>query len=65
MKLMRGPEIYGLNGITRKSRSSVYRDIRAGTFPQPVKIGPRSVAWKSTDVEAWLASRPTRDGVVA
>lgn len=65
MRLIRGKDIYGPNGITGKSRSSIYRDIRAGTFPQPVKIGPRSVAWKSGDVEAWLTSRPTRDGVAA
>lgn len=62
MKLIRGKEIYGFNGITGKSRSSVYRDIKAGTFPAPVKIGPRSIAWKSTDIADWVSSRPTRDG---
>lgn len=43
-------------GITGKSRSSLYRDVAAGTFPAPVKIGQRSVAWRSTDIESWLAS---------
>lgn len=60
MRLFRGRDVYGRNGITGKSRSSVYRDIKAGTFPEPVKIGPRSIAWKSTDIDAWLASRPIR-----
>ncbi|MCP3019620.1 AlpA family phage regulatory protein [Cupriavidus basilensis] len=30
--------------------------IRAGTFPVPVKLGPRTSAWRSSDVAAWMAS---------
>lgn len=39
------------------SRSSVYAAIKSGTFPRPVKIGARSSAWRSSEVEAWIAHR--------
>lgn len=41
-----------------KSRSSIYRGIRAGTFPAPVRVGRRAVAWSEAEIEAWIASRP-------
>ena len=62
MRLLRGREIYGPHGITGKSRSSIYRDIKAGLFPAPVLIGQRSVAWRSSDIEVWLSSRLARSG---
>jgi len=42
---------------TGKSRSSIYRDIAAGTFPSPVKLGERASAWDSREVNAWIAGR--------
>jgi prophage regulatory protein len=65
MRLYRGKELYGakgIPGITGWSRSSLYRAVATGAFPQPVRIGSRAVAWRSTDVDAWLASRRSRDG---
>ena len=29
------------------SRASLYAGIRKGLYPKPVKIGPRSVAWRA------------------
>ena len=43
-----------------KSRVQVWRDIRAGTFPAPIEIGPNSVAWYRVEVNEWLASRRRR-----
>ena len=39
-----------------KSRSTIYADIARGVFPAPVDIGPQSVAWIETEVEAVLQS---------
>ncbi len=39
------------------SRTEVYRQIRAGTFPKPVAIGARAVAWRESEVQAWIAAR--------
>nr|WP_297845297.1 AlpA family transcriptional regulator [Pseudomonas sp.] len=42
--------------ITGKGRSSIYAEIKDGTFPPPVKLGARAVGWKSTDVYDWMNS---------
>lgn len=35
----------------------IYRLIREGQFPAPVKIGKRAVAWRSDEIGEWIASR--------
>lgn len=41
---------------TGKSRSSIYADMKAGNFPAAINVGPRAVAWLSTDIIDWQAS---------
>jgi prophage regulatory protein len=45
---------------TSLSRTTLYRLMLSGEFPRPVTIAKRAVAWRATDVAAWLArlSRP-------
>jgi len=43
--------------ITGRSRSSIYDGIAAGTFPKPVKIGARAVAWPESVIRAWITER--------
>ncbi len=40
-----------------KSRSQLYRDIEAGKFPAPIKLGERAVGWRQSTIEQWLDSR--------
>lgn len=40
--------------ITGRSRSSIYAD---PTFPRPVKIGHRAVAWVENEVREWVEQR--------
>ena len=43
------------------SRSHIYALVRAGKFPEPVKItdGPRgAVRWRKDEILAWLKTRP-------
>jgi prophage regulatory protein len=35
--------------------TTIYRKMKAGTFPQPVRIGKRRVAWRESDIAAWQA----------
>jgi predicted DNA-binding transcriptional regulator AlpA len=35
--------------------STLYRGIRAGRYPSPVKVGPSSSRWLRAEVEAALA----------
>jgi predicted DNA-binding transcriptional regulator AlpA len=37
------------------SRSKLYNDIKAGIFPAPVKLGPRTSAWRVDQVREALA----------
>ncbi|MFY2765438.1 helix-turn-helix transcriptional regulator [Arenimonas sp. MALMAid1274] len=59
-QLLRLPTMIRRTGL---SRSSIYRRVAAGTFPSPVKIGERSCAWASHEVDAWIAATiALRDG---
>jgi len=44
------------------ARTSIYRMMRAGTFPEPIKVGPRSVRWAESEIEKWVAERPRSRG---
>lgn len=43
---------------TGYSRSSIYALMKAGKFPRPVTLaGGGAVAWRSSDVAAWIAAQ--------
>jgi len=46
-----------------RSRASLYRDIAAGLFPAPVKIGARAVGWDVRAVDRWISERFAGQGV--
>ncbi len=54
-RLIRRPEVQRLTGL---SRSSLYEMIAAGKFPAPVRIGPRAVAWRESEIHKWIEARP-------
>lgn len=54
-RLLRLPAVIDRCGI---SRALIYKHVNDNTFPQPVIVGTRHVAWREADVEAWIASRP-------
>ena len=56
-RLLRRREVLTKTGL---SASTLYRRIQAGTFPPPVELGPKAVAWRESEVLAWIASRPVR-----
>jgi prophage regulatory protein len=43
--------------FTAKSRSQLLRDIDAGRFPRPIRLGEHAVGWLRSEVEAWLNAR--------
>lgn len=53
-RLIRKPEVLHLVGF---AHSSLYRAMEKEGFPQPVKIGARSVAWRENEVIEWIDSR--------
>ena len=38
-------------------KTSLRRLVDAGSFPQPVRLGPRLIGWRASEVEEWLESR--------
>lgn len=49
--LLRLPEV---QKKTLRGRTAIYTD---PTFPKPIKIGKRAVAWLESEVDAWIADR--------
>lgn len=41
-------------------RTSVYKAIKAGTFPRQVPLGGRAVGWLASEVEAWILANVAR-----
>jgi prophage regulatory protein len=55
--LLRRPAVETRTGL---SRSTIYDWMKRGEFPQPIKLGARLVAWKESDITAWLETRETK-----
>ena len=36
------------------SSATLWRKVKAGTFPKPVKLGPRITAWRVEDIRAHI-----------
>ena len=49
-----------LKGITGKSRTAIYNDMKCNLFPQSVAIGKRAIGWRSEDIERWLSEREVK-----
>ena len=39
---------------TGLAKSTIYKYISLGQFPQPTKLGTRAVAWVESEIEAWI-----------
>jgi prophage regulatory protein len=51
---MRLPAVISFTGL---SKSTLYLQVRAGTFPSAVRVGARAVAWRRSEVKRWAAER--------
>ena len=54
-KLLRRPEV---QARVRLSTSRIYALMASGDFPRPIRIAARSVAWRESDIDTWITSRP-------
>ncbi len=55
--MLRPPEVMKCTGL---SRTTLWRRVRAGTFPAPTELGANSIGWPESEITAWLANRPRR-----
>ncbi len=42
---------------TGKAKSAIYAGVKNGTFPAPIKLGPRAVGWLKSEIDAWISDR--------
>ena len=59
-RLLRGREVFGLVAL---SRTTIWRRVREGSFPAPVSLGTTRIAWRESDVAAWLAAQRPADAL--
>jgi prophage regulatory protein len=59
-RLLRLESVENLTGL-RKSSIYTYMASKAHGFPTPVRIGARAVAWRESEVLAWIESRTKKE----
>ena len=47
-----------LPSVCRYSRQVMRRMIKDGEFPCPIEVSPNRFAWKESEIQSWLDSRP-------
>ncbi|WP_419932245.1 helix-turn-helix transcriptional regulator [Candidatus Poriferisodalis sp.] len=50
--------------LTGLSTTSLYRAMRRGDFPEPLRVSERSVRWRTDEIESWIEERPRAAGIV-
>ena len=53
-RLLRLPDVIRIVGL---KRSSIYLGVSVGTFPAPVRLTSRAVAWSERAVQTWVSRR--------
>jgi len=48
------PQIIGPHGLIPVSKSTWWAGIKSGRFPKPVKLGPRTTAWRREDIHGLI-----------
>ena len=56
--LMRLPQVIAATGL---SRSTIYKMIKAGEFPRPMKLGGKINDWRGKDISNWIESQRADD----
>ena len=46
-------------GVLPFSSPTLWRMVKAGSFPTPVKLSQRVTAWRVEDIRTWMQSRTT------
>jgi len=52
--ILRRKQVQNRTGL---SRSTIYERVKAGTFPRPISLGPRTVGWLEAEIDHWLSER--------
>ena len=58
IKLYRMAEVVRITGLRP---STVYKQIREGRFPKPIKITSRTSAWTNKSIDNWIEEKLDRE----
>lgn len=50
-RLLRLPEVLKIIPV---SKSTWWAGVKTGRFPKPIKLGPRTTAWRESDIRALM-----------
>ena len=53
-RLLRRREVEQMTGL---STTTLYKCMKDGTFPKPVRLTVRAVRWRLSDINAWIAEQ--------
>lgn len=53
-RILRKPEVLGCTGF---SSTTLWREVKAKRFPQPVKLSPNRVGWRESSINVWIDNR--------
>lgn len=56
-QLVPSPKRPGAMALLPFSAPTLWRKVKAGDFPRPLKLGPRITAWRCGDIRQWLAEQ--------
>ena len=50
-KIIRLPQVIAAVGL---KKSAIYKKIKIGEFPAPIKLGTHASGWLASDVQQWI-----------
>ena len=53
-RILRAKDVVAVLGV---SRTTLWRWVKDGTFPQPIQLGPATAGWRESVVWDWIDSR--------
>lgn len=53
-EFIRLPQVLYLTGL---GKTSIYKLMSSGAFPQAISFGARRIMWKQSDIQCWIESR--------
>lgn len=59
-RLIRLPEVESATGC---KKSTIYKLLKDGSFPRPVRLSARMVAWSEAAVQRWVQGRIQASGL--
>ena len=67
MKTLRIVRPKGMEAITSLSLPTIYRLVKQGTFPRPIRLSTQAVGWDINDIAEWIdgcKARQNRGGAL-